>query len=96
MTHHFPSWVTVAKTPQQLATNRLKYLISQLALKVAAKGSVRGLANHCGVDRTSIHKYIAAGAFPAITATQIERACGRENVRHEELMFPLEINESTE
>lgn len=96
MTHTFPTWVTAAKSPEQLATNRLKYLIGQLAQQVTVKGSIRGLAAHCGVDRTSLHKYIAAGSFPAITATQIERACGRALVCHEHLMHPLEINESAE
>jgi len=95
----FPQWVTgPASDPvceEELASNRLRFLLMQAATHAGPKGSIIELAAHVGVTRQNLYMYISRGSFPVGTAKAIERAVGREFVRKEHLVFPLEI-EATE
>lgn len=86
----FPPW-TKKGTLQERATKRLRYLINSTAAWVTEDGSVSAFATHCGVDRSSLHTFIARGAFSAATAVAIERAVGPDVLRAVWLTNPLEI-----
>jgi hypothetical protein len=60
----FPAWVEGARTPKaQRATNRLKYILSDLALQHTGRNSMRALAEHVGYDHSTFSMYIRRGAF---------------------------------
>lgn len=89
----FPTWVSTPEdqSQQELASKRLHYLIYDAALKSVTGGSISAFAEFCDVDRSTIHTFIAKGSFSPRTATRIERACGRDVIRWEHLVYPLEI-----
>lgn len=88
---HFPTWVEepVTQNEEEKARKRLSYMVRRLALELTEEGSVTALCALCGVERSSVHQSIAQGRFAAATATKIERAIGRDQVRYEDLMNPL-------
>lgn len=85
----FPEWVENPKS--QRATKRLQYMIRQAAIKLVPGGKMSKFAELCGIDRTSMHTHIRRGGFSATMAVAIERAVGRDVLKHEDLMNPLEI-----
>jgi len=89
----FPAWVE--SPPEQAedarASKRLQYIIKQAAIGLVPDGSMSKFACLCAVDRTSMHTHIRNGSFSAAMAVAIEKAVGREMIRHEDLMRPLEI-----
>lgn len=88
----FPDWVNSPpdQAPSELAQKRLRYLVRRAALEVAANGSVQSLSSMCGLHRSTFSNFMSAGAFSAATATKLESVCGRELLRHEWLMNPLD------
>lgn len=90
---HFPEWVeTPKKQPSELrAHKRLKYMILKASIELTQDGTMKAFAEHCGIERTAMHSHIRAGRFSAAMATAIERAVGRDVLKHEDLMNPLEL-----
>lgn len=94
----FPAWVERScelDDDDERASRRLRYMILYAAIRTSPNGSIAGLADHCRIERTQVHAAIKEGRFSANMAAKVERACGRDVVRREWLIFPLEIQELT-
>jgi hypothetical protein len=89
----FPSWVETPKSQPKhdLASKRLMYMLMHAALQTVPKGCMTKFAAHCSVDRSSLYKFCERGEISARTATAIEKAVGRDLIRHEWLMNPLSV-----
>lgn len=88
---HFAPWVDEPTQPEKRASNRLRFLIQKAANEKVASGSLAAFADYCGIDRSSMHKHISAGAFSGRMAVAIERACGASLLRAVDLTNPLDI-----
>lgn len=93
----FPAWVENpgADCGSTLESRRLRFMVLHAAIHAAPNGSIAGLADRCKIERTQVHAAIREGRFSAKMAAQIEKACGRDVVRREWLIFPLETHELT-
>lgn len=93
----FPQWVEKAgcgkraATGTALATNRLRFLLMNAALHVDPKGTLTVLAERVETSRQNLHMHMERGKFPVGTATKIEAVVGRDVIRKEHLVFPLDI-----
>ena len=95
---NFPAWVGADKAKRDtaiLANRRLRYLAIMASIHLTEKGTVASLADHCELDRVEVHRFIREGAFSAKAAACIEKACGRNFLRREWLIFPLEVTDLT-
>lgn len=90
----FPQWVTQSEEEPVLAANRLRFMLMQAATHAGPKGSMHELADYVGVSRQNLYMYISGGGFPVGTAKRIEAAVGRDIIRKEHLVFPLNIEAS--
>lgn len=97
----FPRWVTHPVDPDLckedldmlLASRRVRYLVGLAALHATPQTSIAALADHCAVERSHIHAAIRDGKFSSKIAHKIERACGRDVIRREWLIYPLDMEE---
>lgn len=92
----FPSWVEGPRNrpaDDELASRRLRYMFLRASLEHTFAGSIASLAAFCDVESTYLHAAIRCGKTPTNIARKIEKACGRNLVKREWLMFPLEITE---
>lgn len=97
----FPAWVERPCDPEltpddlvaQLPQRRLRFMVGLAALHATSQASIAALADHCQVERSHIHAAIRDGRFSSKIAHKIERACGREVVRREWLIYPLDMEE---
>ncbi len=93
----FPKWVTKATPPskrannQQIASNRLRYLILKLALELDRDNTLQALANHMKVSHSTISIYITRGQFSPAMAARFEDKFGRDLCPNEWLRNPLLI-----
>lgn len=94
----FPAWV---ENPRELSADeeramlRLRFLVLKASSWCTPGGSIASFADHCEIERTEVHAAIKNGKFSAAMAQKIEKACGRDVVRREWLIFPLEIHDLT-
>jgi hypothetical protein len=93
---HFPPWVTAKHGDGSEESRRVRYLVMLAAVHSTPNGSIAALADTCGIDRPQVHASIREGRCSPKMALKIERACGRNVVRREWLMFPHEIEEMTQ
>lgn len=93
----FPRWVTHPVDPEpgqcDLAQRRVRYMVGLAALHATPQTSIASLADHCQVERSHIHQAIRDGKFSSKIAHKIERACGRDVIRREWLIYPLDMEE---
>lgn len=99
----FPAWVedparwdkdlSKEDLDAQLPQRRLRYMVHLAALHATPQANIAALADHCEIERTHIHAAIRDGKMSAKIAHKIERACGRDVVRREWLIYPLDIHE---
>jgi hypothetical protein len=90
----FPKWVMVDRpTPDVLATRRLRFLVSTASIWGTESGSVTALCERTGIAPSKLYESVRKGGFSMNQAMQIEKACGREVVRREWLIWPLDIAE---
>lgn len=89
----FPTWVkqTPKSDKQTLASRRLRYLVMRAAVEKTESGSISSFADLCSIERTQIHLAFRTGHFSAKMALVIEKAAGRDLLRKEWLIFPLDI-----
>jgi hypothetical protein len=87
----FPEWVTAPKSKKAQATNRIRFILMNLALHHSKGGTVAALARELGIGHYTISKAIHAGRFSVKTAWTFQQALGREVVTVEQLTQPLEI-----
>jgi hypothetical protein len=92
----FPQWVSGGKgkravTGTELAANRLRYMLVTAALHIDSKATLSALAAKVGCSRQNLHLHMENGKFPVGTASKIEAAVGRDVIRKEHLIFPLDI-----
>lgn len=88
---HFPSWVDRERDRRKRAQLRLKFMISQATLRRYGRTSVHDLARDVGCNHSSIFNAIARGHFTSSMAEAIERVLTRDEIRHEWLVAPLEM-----
>ena len=95
----FPAWVEGPRDElpclDELAARRLRFLVLRASILCTPGGSIASFADHCEIARTEIHAAIKNGKFSAVMSQKIERACGRDVIRREWLIYPLEIHELT-
>lgn len=89
----FPAW-TNSKRKSVQATNRLRYILNQLAMNHSKEGNIASLARQLKLHHSTITRAIQNGAFTVNTAWSIQETLGRDVVTVEQLTKPLEI-EST-
>lgn len=88
----FPKWVnSPGTTPQQRASNRLKYIMGRLAVEYSREGTLIAVTQAIGMSHTTCCNYIARGSFSANTALRLEDLFGRKVVANEWLRNPLAI-----
>ena len=88
----FPSWADAPKlSKKRRATQRLRFIISNLALRVSGRQSHRALADHVGLNHSTISVYVRRGAFSEKAAKVIEDRVGKELCPSEWLTDPLSI-----
>ena len=95
MAVNFPPWVRAKDNEGTLESRRLRYLVLTAAINSTPNGSIAALADLCGIDRPQVHASIREGRCSPSMAKRIEAACGRNVVRREWLMFPLDIEDMT-
>jgi hypothetical protein len=86
----FPQWVGKGDTTR-VASNRLRYMLMQVAVECEPKESMAAVARKAGISRQLLHQGIQRGSFSAKTASLIEQKLGRDVIRKEHLVFPLAI-----
>lgn len=91
---NFPTWVDgpPRKTSQQRASARLQYILSNVALQLTQRQSMRALAEKCAIDHSLLSKYIKQGYFSQSAANRIEFMLGKKHVTAAHLTNPLEID----
>lgn len=93
----FPTWVGTHKKKDTaadkllLAQRRLKYLLGFAALELSEGASMTSLAKVLGVSHGILYYSITHGAFTIEAAQAVEDAAGRDLLRKEWLVFPLDI-----
>jgi hypothetical protein len=92
----FPAWVDDPRAPKDdLASRRLRFLVLKASNWCTPSGNIASFADFCKIERTEVHAAIKGGKFSAKMAQQIEKACGRDCVRREWLIYPTEIHDLT-
>lgn len=89
----FPSWVSHPsdQSTLDLAIKRLRYLINRAAVETVAGCNVSEFADFCGIDRSTMHTSMSAGAFSARSAMKIERAVNNPAlITAAQLVYPLD------
>jgi hypothetical protein len=97
----FAPWVHArvkGKAPSDatVATNRLRYILMRAALHKTEGATIRSLAQHIGIEYNQLYRALRKGAFTVKLAASIEEAVGRDLIRKEHLVFPLNIEVDTE
>lgn len=91
-----PQWVIGPKSERHDETARasrmLRYVLNRAALKLLQNPSMGKLAQHCDIPSRYIYRSIDLGRFSPKLAQEIEKKCGRDLIRSEWLVFPLNIN----
>ena len=90
---NFPKWVQGKKSDaaSAIAARRLRYLVLRASVELTCKGSVTSLGQFAGVENGTMHWSIHNGCFSIASAKKLEEACGRDLVRKEWLIYPLDI-----
>lgn len=90
----FPKWVAADRPcPEVLATRRLRFLVITASIWGSESGSITALCERTGIAQSKLYESVRKGGFSINQAAQIEKACGREVVRREWLIYPLDITE---
>jgi len=89
---HFPPWVDRGDERRR-AQQRLKFMLSHATLRKFGRTSMHDLARATSFNHSSIFNAIARGNFTEAMAERIEAALGREEIRKEWLVKPLEVAE---
>lgn len=92
----FPHWVDQPRSKDARASNRLKFIITTLAVHATGRQSMRALAEVVGLDHSTLSLNIRRGSFPEKSAALIEEKFGRKLVKREYLMSPLAITSTTD
>lgn len=94
---HFPRWCESpeGQTDQERSVKRLRFLLNRAAILTVPECTYTAFAEHCGINKSNLHRWMKVGALPAPMATTIERSVGSEVVRAVDLMFPLEITSNS-
>ena len=88
----FPKWVNKpGTTKQEIASNRLRYLILKLALEIDRDSTLQKVADRIGSSHSVISVYIARGKFSPVMATRFEDTFGRDMCPNEWLRNPMSI-----
>ena len=88
---HFPTWIDRERDRRKRAQLRLKYMLSCATLRKYGRTSIRDLALDVGCNHSSIFNAISRGWFTTEMAHGIERVLTREELQHEWLVKPLEM-----
>jgi hypothetical protein len=91
---HFPTWVERERDRRKRAQLRLKYLLSHATLRKYGRTSIHDLARDVGCNHSSIFNAINRGYFTSTMAEGIEKVLSRDEIRHEWLVAPLEMEVS--
>jgi hypothetical protein len=92
-----PHWVDKGKRSKaEKATARLKYIIGILAAQHTARGSMRSLGEHCGLDHSTIAIYVRRGAFSASAAGVIVGKLRDPDLHTWHLTRPLDIERAAQ
>lgn len=87
----FPAWVDKPRSKAQRATNRLKYILSQLAIGATERNSMRALGEVVGLDHSTLAIYVRRGQFSEKAARKIEAKFGSDVCPATHLTNPLNI-----
>lgn len=90
---HFPSWIERERDDARRARLRLKFMLSQAALRRYGDTSIRKLAKDAGCNHSSIFNAINRGTFTEPMAQAIEDVFGRSELHAEWLVQPLEVGQ---
>lgn len=93
---HFPTWIERERKPLKRAQLRLKFMLSNAALRHYGRTSMHDLARDAGVNHSSIFNAINRGYFTEPMALAIERVFGANELPHEHLLRPLEVGQTAE
>lgn len=87
---NFPPWIENKKHAQK-ARLRLKHMLQVAALNHYGRTSMHDLARDAGCNHSSIFNAINRGYFTESMALSIEQVFGRDRLKHEALMRPLDV-----
>ena len=89
----FPAWVSLprAQSKEDLARKRIRYLLLRASIESTEGGNFTSFAERVGIDRSQVHIYAGKGRFNIQMAEACERVFGRDLIRKEWLIFPLDI-----
>lgn len=87
---HIPPWIdNPRRSRAERAQLRLKFMLSQAALRKWGHTSIHVLATHAKCNHSSIFNAINRGYFTEQMAQSIEQVFGRAELPHEWLVDPL-------
>lgn len=92
---HFPSWIERERDQRKRAQLRLKFMLFHATLRKYGRTSIHDLARDVGCNHSSIFNAIARGWFTTSMAEGIEKVLTRDEIRHEWLVAPLEMEVSS-
>lgn len=94
---HIPTWVEKGlRTKEAKSTARLKFIVGNLAARHTGRASMRALAEHVGLDHSTISGYIRKGTFSEQAAATIIEKLGDTSVTTKMLIEPLTIPRATD
>jgi lambda repressor-like predicted transcriptional regulator len=88
---NLPPWIDRPRDRRKRAQLRLKYMLSVATLRKYGRTSIHDLARDVGCNHSSIFNAISRGYFTEPMAMSIERVLSRDEIRHEWLVAPLEM-----
>lgn len=91
MTYDFPQWVDAPTRKAERASNRLQYMLRKTAIELTGTHSMRGLAQLCGMNHSTISKYVKQGRFTEKAACVMEVKIGADKLTAAMLTNPLDI-----
>lgn len=86
MKFDFPPIIEAIPSPTARASARLRHMLETLAMQVTARRSMRALAEHVGLDHSTLSYYIRVGRVSQDGATLISEKVGAHVVTAKQLM----------
>jgi hypothetical protein len=75
------------------AQRRISYMLRRLALDHTTEGTLESFSAKVAITPGSLSRFVREGRVPQRAAEHIEAMCGRDAIRKEQLMYPMEYEE---
>ena len=78
------------------AQRRISYMLRRLALDHTLEGTLEAFSFKTGIAPGSLSRFVREGRVTQRAAEHIENLCGRDAIRKEQLMYPMEYEDEEE